>query len=380
MKKVIFITELRNPTTAKASSTTIMINNLLMGLSQTAECVHLVAFVDNITENQDFQNFYADKVKKISLFQSQLCNDGVQRKYKTLYKESISWFKKSEYRKYARKIEINNDDVIISHSPSIESVLLARELAIFQNRYIQFWSDPITISGIYPEKINIKRFPAYISERKALSYAGEVVYGTKILCDFQKKVFKKYSDKMRYVDICHSMPKDEGRKATLRKKLTFGYFGNYYSAIRNILPLYHAFLECENKLLICGTGDVKLASCGQIEVRERVSIEEADRLEDDVDVIVCILNRNCIQIPGKIFYKTHIQKDILIILDGKYKEEIQKYLKEFKRFVFCNNTVESIRECVTKFSAENLSYKLDESITISPLQMAQALLQERNNA
>lgn len=380
-QKIIFITELKNPITSKASSTTIMINNLLTGLVQVAERLHLIAFIDNLEEYQDFERFYEKKVGRITLYKSQLCNEAIQRKYMALLQESISWFSRDRYRELAKKIRVNDGDIIISHSPSIESVLLARELKKERTRYIQFWSDPLAISGIYPENLNVKRIPAWLSEKKSLSYADEIVYGTKILYEFQKKLYSRYEKKMRYVDICYAAQEEtDVKKAGIdeldKKPLVFGYFGNYYSQIRNIDPLYNAFVGGNNKLIICGNGDKEYASSREIEVMDRVSVTEADRLENSVDVIVCILNKNCVQVPGKIFYKTYLKKDILIILDGKYKKMIRDYLETFERFTFCDNNIESIRGQLQMFSSSRLLYHSEGARIISPLQMAEMLLRE----
>lgn len=291
MKKIIFITELRNPASAKASSTTIMINNLLYGLKQTGAYIHFIAFIDYIKEKNEIKEFYRGKLDKVTLIKSSFCTEGADRKYKTLWKEMLQWLS-GKYRLLAQSIYVDDDSMIISHSPSTESVLLARELHK-NHRYIQFWSDPMTISGIYPEKISLKRLPVYWSEKKALSYADEIVFGTKILYDFQKTIFPEYENKMRYVDICHSIPKGKC-KSKRNEPLTFGYFGNYFSEIRNIRPLCEAFDNSQYQLLICGSGNVTVKQNTHIKIMDRISVAAADELEDTVDVLVCILNANCV--------------------------------------------------------------------------------------
>ena len=48
------------------------------------------------------------------------------------------------------------------------------------------------------------------------------------------------------------------------------------------------------------------------------------------------------QIPGKLFYDMYSDKNILVITDGPYGNEIGEYLKTYKRFHFCENKKEDI--------------------------------------
>ena len=93
-----------------------------------------------------------------------------------------------------------------------------------------------------------------------------------------------------------------------------------------------------------------------------------------MDVLVCLLNKDCIQIPGKIFYNTNSNKPILIILDGPYKEEMQEYLEDFQRFEFCENNEESIRKAVAKIQKEGGKVNLSQIHRLSPEAIAKDLI------
>ena len=150
---------------------------------------------------------------------------------------------------------------------------------------------------------------------------------------------------MRYVDISYNWDIcDKVKSVITSSKTKYGYFGNYYASIRDIKPLYDSFRKRndENELTICGSSDIKLAPNNNISIFERVAPQIADDMESEMDVIVCILNKNCVQIPGKLFYKTCMQQIILVILDGKYQDTIKEDLERYNRFLFCKNNQDDI--------------------------------------
>ena len=122
----------------------------------------------------------------------------------------------------------------------------------------------------------------------------------------------------------------------------FIYAGNYYSKIRNIKPLFEAFSELkEYELDVYGNGDVSYLS-NNINIKGRISPNELKTIESKYQNVVCVMNSNCIQIPGKIFYRMNCNQNIFVICDGIHQDELIKYLKTFNRFIIVKNNKESI--------------------------------------
>lgn len=378
MGKVVFVSEMKSPVSNRASSTTIMVNNMIMGLKTCGYVVEVVA-LGNLIDKQEILDYYSDKVDTVRFLESKFCKDGITKKYQSVLKMLYNWVLPFSYRKMVRKIDINADDIIITHSPSTESIILARFLVRKgSKRYIQFWSDPITLSGIYPENIGLGRRVFWWLEHSCLKETKEIVYGTKTLLDFQKRLFPDVAKRMRYVDISYNWDICScEKKVTSCPKKKFGYFGNYYSTIRDIIPLYETFKQRSDdiELTICGSSDLKLDTTSNIVVQERVSPQEADEMEKAMDVIVCILNKHCIQIPGKLFYKTCLPQVILVILDGKYQDVIKEDLERYNRFLFCNNTQDDIDRAVSMIKKYNLENEVSNR-GIAVEEMARQLMNE----
>lgn len=133
-----------------------------------------------------------------------------------------------------------------------EAIFICREL-LRRNRalkYIQYWSDPIALSGIMPEQFGFKRKPFYLLEKYAFGLADEIVFGTETLLEMNAVLYPKYKFKMRFVDIAYLHGENS---AISRKNNMFIYAGNYYGAIRNIKPLYEAFAESGNEFFLVYT-------------------------------------------------------------------------------------------------------------------------------
>lgn len=381
MKNIIFIAEVRDPY-IKGSSTQIMTYNLLYGLNSYADHVQFIAILDKDCSKKTIFKYYSSIADKIITFYTKtnlIAYSG--RKYVQLFRTLISVFTSFRYKKIAQSVVVKKDTILITHSPSVESALIGKQIKKRnkQIKYIEYWSDPLALSGIYPENFKFKHYPMYFIEIILLKNADKIVYGTKILMDFQKVMHKKYSNKMGYVDISYSPnnikrlddKKPEDKKS---ERYLFGYLGNYSKKTRNIKPLYQAF--CSNQeadLLICGIGDVKLMKKDNIIIEERYPQSEINKVEAKIDVIVCICNHSCIQIPGKIFYHTNTEKIILVILDGKYAEEIRAYLESFRRFEFCYNNKESILSAIDRINRGRCSVNLSSIEKLSPYYIAKKI-------
>lgn len=377
LKNIIFVAEVRNPY-IHGSSTQIMTYNLLAGLRAYADNLQFIAILDKGCPKEPIFKYYKKLVDTIIPVYTKTNLELYKgRKYMQLFNTLRAYVTSFWYKKIANYIKLKADTILISHSPSEECIFICKEIKkkYPHIKYIQYWSDPIALSGIYPEKFNIKRYPMYFIERSLLKKADKIVYGTKTLMDFQKVMYKKYSSKMNYVDISYS-PNNivENKDKDLKNRYLFGYSGNYMKRTRNIMPLYQAFSNNKQaNLFICGTGDADLMSKDNIKIAHRYPQSEINKIEAKLDVIVCICNHSCFQIPGKVFYQTNTDKIILIILDGKYAEEIRSYLEEFNRFEFCYNNQESISAAIDKICSNQCKVNLSYVTKLSPQYIAAKL-------
>jgi len=368
MRKILFISEIRDPYTS-GYSTQIMTKNIMKGLRENCDIFHAVLIAEIGCDLNNILQYYGQITDKITAIHSDMNLVKYERKKYTQLAITIKAVLNSHhYMKLAEKLAVDDSTILISHSPSIESILICNELKKKNKslKYIQYWSDPIAISGIYPEKFSFKRYPSYIIEKSLLAKADKVVYGTKTLMDSQKKVFNNYAHKMDYIDVSYSSDNiiSENKK---KERLIFGYSGDYMQEIRNILPLYNAFTNNQKAdLWIYGNGTPELSNTDHIIIHQRCPQSEIPKIEAEIDVLICLLNHSCIQIPGKVFYQTNTNKIILVILDGKYAEDIRAYLESFNRFEFCYNNEKSINTAVDKICRGDCKVDLSCLEKLSP--------------
>lgn len=345
--KVIFISEVRNPKT-KASSTQIMTDNILYGFREICKELIFVPVLSNPKDKDIIEEKY-----------SCLCNKVIVTKGNTkhgsnrvLSKLSMTFACLKSPKSYIPKeIEpyLTEDAIIVSHSPNIDSALICAGIKKKYPfiRYVQYWGDPLALSLITPEQYSWKRCIQKKVETYLHQFPDKIVYGTQSLYQAQIKLFPKIQNKAVSVEVSFKPNTEERNKQ--RPRPLIGYFGNYFSNIRDLFPFYEAARELPDcDFVICGNGDVVLQPTENIKILKRVSIDEVGKMESELDVDVCLLNKVGIQVPGKIFYMTNTSKIIFVILDGPVKETIKAELEISNRFVFCDNDKESIKQTLIK--------------------------------
>ena len=342
VKRIVFVAEMRD--SKKASSTQIMTTNLLFGFSRIAEEIAFVAVIAEGTDRDEITEKYTSLCDKLFF--------SVEKtKYKTqLIARQVSWLYRSIHLPNNVIPDglleiIDANTILISHTPPIDSALVCAciKKKMPELRYIQYWGDPLALTLITPEEYNFKRILLKEIEKKAHVYADRIVYGTKSLYTAEMKMFPEIANKSDYSRVSYIPDKQESKIPKETHTLLFGYFGNYFSYVRNIEPLVEAFKEIKDaKLLVYGTSDRKFADESNIIFRNRVPQETIEIEDAKLDVEVCILNNVGIQIPGKLFYHTNIDRHILVLLDGSYKEGIRKELEDSHRFIFCENNTKDI--------------------------------------
>ncbi|WP_346920347.1 hypothetical protein [Clostridium sp. UBA7339] len=279
------------------------------------------------------------------------------------------------------KIDYNEYDVIMSASDPKSSHLIVeriyKENKNCKAKWIQYWGDPM-LNDITRSNDWRNRLVKY-HENKLIAKADRVIYASPLTLKKQKETFMKLYFKMDYASQAYAeVDNEEYSRAEIRpnNNISIGYFGAYYSTIRNIVPLYNTARTCEVKLNICGPSDIKLQSTDNISVQEMVAYKKALQMEQESDILVCICNSRGTQIPGKIYYCTSYNKPIIVILDGEYKQELRVYLESFKRFILCENYEEDIKKAIqaAKKQLGTNDYHISEQLT--PEYMGRKILGE----
>ena len=225
--------------------------------------------------------------------------------------------------------------VISVSDPKISQIALRALLhdGLRSEKVIEYWGDPmtgdITQKAIYPECI-IKR-----EERRFLKVADKIVYTSPFTLEMEQKAHPAYAARMTFVPTANAFEKIYPE--TQNAVYTVGYYGAYYSWIRNIKPLYHAFSSLRGvaKLNLVGDSDLQLQPADNVMIRPRGIVKD---LEEQTDLFVCVLNSTGTQIPGKLYHTAATNRPILVVLDGDRQDEMRKYLESFDRFILCGNS------------------------------------------
>ena len=342
---------------------------LLRGLSENGNELYLLTH-ESQTELQHYDGTLCDVSfkKKYLLKLSSIHSKATMKKnkknilknliYNFLIKFKIYDFKSSLVSK-VKDIKFSESfDLIISSSDPKSSHLLAEEVIKcnpgITKKWIQYWGDPfasdINNKGFVPKSL-IKK-----EEKRLITLADVVVYVSPFTLEFQQKLYPSLKDKMKFLPIPYKLPKVYKEVNNKIKKV--GYFGDYFSRNRNVLPLYNAFNNNNFELTICGNSDVELIEKDNIKVFKRQSVKKVEELESQCDLLVCVCNIKGTQIPGKIYHYAATNKPILILLDGNYKDNIKSYLEPFERFIFCSNDENDINE--------KINYIFENKMKFSP--------------
>lgn len=263
-----------------------------------------------------------------------------------------------DYNKYDRIVSISDPK---SSNRIVYELIKKGKILHPERRWIQYWGDPWLID--MTQKYGLKKPFIKKEEAKLLSMAYKVAYASPFTLIEQRKIYKEYSDKM----ICVNQPSKnlEDRNSSFEysntyeesDELFFGYVGGYNENVRNIKPLYDCCLNNDILLDIVGNGDKSVKSIGTVRVFSSVSQNEAEEIEKELDVVICLCNRFGTQIPGKIFYVASLQKPVIVIVDGDRRNGIKSYLESFNRYILCDNNKSSIYEAIQLARKEIISKK-----------------------
>lgn len=263
-------------------------------------------------------------------------------------------------------------DLIISSSDPKSSHLLVEELInkkkVDYTTWIQYWGDPFLID------ININtKLPKFLikkEEKRLISLADKVIYVSPFTLKKQKDIYKEYDYKLDFLPIPY-IEKKYKYTGGLNDYIV-GYFGDYYSRDRNILPLINSIPDLNIKLRIFGYSNINLKENNSIKVNGRISYEKVKEEQLKVNLLVCLCNLNGTQIPGKLYHYAATDIPILVILDGENKFGISEYLEKFDRFEFCDNNVDSIQKKIRYIMKSKKKY--EPSYYLSPENIAKQLV------
>ena len=286
------------------------------------------------------------------------------------------------YSKFAAKagsFESKEDyDYLISISTPPSSHLAAHRLIssgrVKCGHWIQIWEDPW-----YADAFGFNKKPSILrEERRLLSFAESICYVSPITLENQKKLFPESADKMYWAPLPAYYPGSK-EPETNKGEGCFGYFGDYAPVVRNLEPFYEAAKHQEMETYICGNSSRPFPSAEHIHVHPRMPLDKLRAFEEKTNALVFLCNRAGGQIPGKIYQYSATHKWILFILDGPEEEKktLRAFFEPFHRYVFCDNTVESIEEAIRRIRMNDCPGISNEPLTqFEPANIIRTVLRE----
>jgi hypothetical protein len=360
IKKILVVTT--RPLEVNTSSSIRKISTIKVLISEGAEITVLTTSIP--TETKNYNNKVELDIKKtirvnagtiyrlgVQSSKDNSLSNYIKKKLRKIYYRFRIYdpLKSSIYNlKYCKDELENYYDIILSISDPKTSHLLAIELInlkmVKYDKYIQIWGDPM-----YLDITNKSLVPKYFimkEEKKLLSYADKIYYVSPLTLIEEQQLFPEFAKAMDVL-IPPCVNKVIYKDVLKVKKL--GYFGDYNSNVRNILPLYNAIKNSNYELIICGNSDIELKSTSNIKIKGRIPFDKIRELEEEVDMLVHLSNSSGTQIPGKIYQYICTNKPILFILDGQI-ERIKKFFEPLNRFVFTINTEDEIIKNLNLFN------------------------------
>lgn len=278
-----------------------------------------------------------------------------------LYTKFNMYDSRKQYAAHISQIDFCGEkfDIVISSSDPKSSHLFAERLLKVHpgiaDRWIQYWGDPFT--GDINRRSMVPDFVVAKEEKRLLSLCDKAVYVSPLTCEYIKKKYPEYSEKVHFVPVGYSAEKIYPKHEN--SELNVCYCGDYNSKDRNLKPLIDAVEQLSGKcrLTLAGNTDLHFDKKENISVYPRVEKKKVDEFEEKSDVIACVCNRSGTQIPGKIYHASATNRAVLILLDGENKDKIKEYFEKYNRFIFCQNTKEEIIKTLKTLDANKLDAK-----------------------
>jgi len=266
-------------------------------------------------------------------------------------------------------------DYIISFSDPLTAHIIGRYCKSHSKKvkYIQQWGDPLTNNVI--SKTMLPVFIKKIIETGMIKSADRICYVSPFTLQEQKKIFPKYAQKMIFTPTpCLMYEKNNEWEEKKECGLKIGYFGSYYSSARNIMPFYQASLRAKDvTVYIIGDSDICLKSSDGVVIHQRVGKEKLEYYIKKCNVLVCLMNLKGNQIPGKIYHDTSLTKDILLIKDGEYGDDIQKFFEKYHHYTFVSNDENKILQAIENYKINGIPVR-KPVVEFTPVNIAERMI------
>lgn len=273
-----------------------------------------------------------------------------------VYPLEATWLKKARSFRSDR----NYDLVVSNSSPAASHKLVHRlieDKKLRCKRWVQIWEDPwyYDLYGGHSEQEKQE-------EHMLLKAATEVYYVSPLTLIYQKRHFPDCAHKMKHIPLPYLEVAEDDPSVWIPG--SFGYFGDYYSQTRNLLPFYEALKASGLSGSIYGSSDLALEGTDRITISGRVTLDVLARVQERTEVLVHLCNLRGGQIPGKIYHYSATKKPIVFILDGTAEERelLRAYFGQFDRYYFCDNTTESILSAIRSVRADIAAGKTWDSV------------------
>ena len=389
--KILFVTS--SPLEA---NTSVMISNiaLLEGFKSLGHEITFISFKSYDNKKLNTECFKGVKLIRIepNQFYARLIKDSdnsslkknikrIIMKYTRLIYHNISLY--DNYKNAIKNlgtIELDEDyDLMISFSDPKSSHLLG--LKIYNDNknkiktWFQHWGDPMTIDITRKSKL-----PAVYVEKQEemiLEKANKVIYVSPFTCAKQIEMFPVLKEKIKFIPLAYRNENKHTCENIIEKdEIVFGYYGSSNSRVRNIIPLYKAFEDIQDKSLkIVGDTDLELLNTNNITIHsKRKSPNDIEIEEKNTDILIVLGNKIGTQIPGKIFYYAGTNKPILVILESTQKE-LWEYLSKLNRFILCENNKGAIRNKILNIRSEIIPEQLKPLDDFAPRKIAMDIIE-----
>lgn len=300
-----------------------------------------------------------DAIKSISTVQLSKWNVYVKKKACYVYSLFSIYDRRKSFVKQINSMLFNEKfDVVISSSDMKSAHLYVEELfkqdSSIANKWIQYWGDPLS------NDISVKRLlPDFLvekEEQRIISKCDKAVYVSPFTADMIKNKYPQLADKIDFLPI-PVVETDENRSGTSSTKL-LGYLGDYDTANRNIHPLLEVIINNNFDFVIAGNSDVKIESNDKIRVYKRMPVDEIEKMQQEIDIFICLCNKSGTQIPGKVYHYAATSKPVIVVLDGDRADDIAQFLSTFERYYLCNNRPDEILKCIKAAMNNHEAYSL----------------------
>ena len=292
-----------------------------------------------------------------------------------IYNPSITWYKHAKHF----KSDCEYDWVISLAYPPV-SHLVAKKLIesgrVICKKWTEIWEDPWTFelynAGGHNNSNYFKR--CYNAENSLLMACKDIVYVSPLTLKVQQEKFPESAGNMRWLPLPTYFTPELVEYENSENH--YGYFGDYPPSVRNLEPFYNVAVDKNIYLDICGSPYGLFIEKANVSISPRLPLGELKQHEDNVNILVCLFNLGGGQIPGKIYQYAATNKVIIAVLDGteKEKEIIRDYFSKYNRFIFCENSEESISNTIDILEKGDYSNISHEPLDVfSPIEIVKLL-------